>query len=663
MQNSRNLRIPSTGTVNNLVIYIRFNDQTEFEQPRSFFDQKFNDSSENATSMYSYYQEVSYQSLDINSSHYPESEMTTNLSYQDEHDRSYFCEYDPVNNPNGYQGYEERTQREHQLLVDAVEFIESEVPEDLIIDSDEDGYVDNVCFIIRGSNENWADLLWAHRWTLHTYSVYINDKRVYDYTFQPVTQNSVSTLCHEMFHSLGAPDLYHYQDAGFSSLGPWDIMDGGTGHMSAYMKYRYTDWIEEIPELSQSDTYEISPLTEPENNCYKVYTPASETEYFVIEYRKRVPNTYEMSLPGSGLIITRVNTDYDGQGNAQGPPDELYAFRINGSPETAGTVNQAYLSEESGRTQFNEFTNPYPFYNNGESASFNISNIGSSQDPTMSFLYTVEQVSMDGYVSTDQAGTDLTEIAISIEDLTFNPDENGYFSTDIYPGQYTITAYLENYGMYEENIDVVNNEPLTLDIELEYLVPPQNLIYALEDSHLELSWDFANSEDEDFENFAVYISLTGDNFSFFEESDANFIDFDITQGHIYYFYVKAEYSNGVSDQSNIVSVDYTSLNENNEEATPFELFSCYPNPVNFTSKNKKTTFAYSAPETKEILLEIYNIKGQLIKSFKDISAGKLNTINWNGKNKNNQNVSSGIYFYQLKTNSKLLKTKKLLILR
>ncbi len=38
----RSVRAPHTGTLNNLVVYIRFSDQTEFTVPRSVYDSRFN---------------------------------------------------------------------------------------------------------------------------------------------------------------------------------------------------------------------------------------------------------------------------------------------------------------------------------------------------------------------------------------------------------------------------------------------------------------------------------------------------------------------------------------------------------------------------------------------------------------------------------------------
>ena len=123
---------PTTGTVNNLNVFIRFADEDEFGNARSYYDSYFNN--ENGPSMKHYFSEVSYDMLTVNTIHYPISSMDSNLSYQDQYPRSYYQPYNAVTNPEGYTD-SERTDREHTLLQNAIAFIESEVPDSLIIDS------------------------------------------------------------------------------------------------------------------------------------------------------------------------------------------------------------------------------------------------------------------------------------------------------------------------------------------------------------------------------------------------------------------------------------------------------------------------------------------------------------------------------------------------
>ncbi|MBE0662634.1 MAG: M6 family metalloprotease domain-containing protein [Bacteroidales bacterium] len=378
----KSVKAPHTGTLNSLVVYIRFSDQNEFTQPRSFYDNRFNNP--DGVSLKNYFYEVSYEQLLIESSQYPICELTTNLSYMDPNPRNYYEPYHAVNNPNGYQGDNQRRTREHTLLVNAINFIAPEVPTDLVIDADNDGDIDNMCFIIRGNSGAWAELLWAHRWVLYSYNVYINGKRAYDYTFQPENQNNTQTLCHEMFHVLGAPDLYHYTGNGISPAGPWDLMESGFGHMLAYMKYKYADqqWITELPVITVAGTYTLNPLTSSTNNIYKIASPKSSVEFFIVEYRKRT-GLYETNLPGDGLLVYRIDPSA-GNGNASGPPDEVYIYRPNGTPTSNGNVSQANFSLNVNRTAINDETNPSSFLQNGGPGGLNIFNITASGE-TISF--------------------------------------------------------------------------------------------------------------------------------------------------------------------------------------------------------------------------------------------------------------------------------------
>lgn len=383
------MHAPHTGTLNNIVIYIRFADDAEIVKTRQSYDQIMNSTS--TYSLKSYYNEISYNNLNISSTHYPTcaTPETTNASYQDTHNRNYFKPYNATTNPDGYKTDDESTQREHQLLYDAVTWINTNSPIDagLNIDADADGRVDNVCFMIKGNSGEWAELLWAHRWVLFSKTININGKQVYDYTFQPENQVQASVLCHEMFHALGAPDLYHYNENNFTPVGPWDIMESGTGHMGAYMKWKYGNakWVTSIPEITVSGTYTLNPLKSSTNNCYKIASPYSDKEFFVLEYRKK-EGMFEGNLPGSGLIVYRINSDFDGNASFDNSAvfDEVYIYRPNGTTQSNGSVSAAYFSSDVSRTSINDATNPGSFLHDGMPGGLYISNV-SAAGSTISF--------------------------------------------------------------------------------------------------------------------------------------------------------------------------------------------------------------------------------------------------------------------------------------
>jgi len=381
---------PRTGVLNNLVIFIRFSDDAEFTDSMSVYADMFNSG---ASSMYRYYTEVSYNTLTVPSTFCPATSGATVISYQDARPRSYFQPYNGVTNPFGYGGGDngsERRDREHTLLRDAVNAVSSQVPAELSLDSDNDGYVDNVCFIVKGSPTGWSSLLWPHMWSLFSQHASIGGKQVRTYNLQLQTVVKSSVLCHEMFHSLGAPDLYHYVQDGVQPVYAWDLMERNASppqHMGAYMKMRYGAWISSIPEITSSGRYILEPLTSPTNNCFKIASPNSSTEYFVVEYRKK-QGTFESLLPGEGLLVYRINTTRDGRGNSDGPPDEVYIYRPGGSKSFNGLPANANFNRNVGRTTINDWSNPASFLVNGSRGGLNIAEIGSAGS-TISFTVTL----------------------------------------------------------------------------------------------------------------------------------------------------------------------------------------------------------------------------------------------------------------------------------
>jgi len=92
--------------------------------------------------------------------------------------------------------------------------------------------------------------------------------------------------------------------------------------------------------------------------------------------------------------------------------------------------------------------------------------------------------------------------------------------------------------------------------------------------------------------------------------------------------------------------------------TGFHLEQNYPNPF-----NPETRILYRIPHTVKVTIRVFNIIGQEIKTLIDTEqqAGTY-AIKWNGRNNQGVQVSSGIYFYQIKTKD-FVKTKKMMLIR
>ena len=386
------MNAPQKGVINNLVVFIRFSDEEEFTENITTYESLFNTASAGANSMRNYYAEASYNKLAISSTFYP-TPGTTIVSYKDTQPRSYYRPYNAAANPNGYTDYDSRTVREHTLLKRAVDAISALVPSSLVIDGDNDGYVDNICFIVKGGVDGWNNLLWPHYWQLYSQTAMINGKRVSNFNFQlqdALAISGVGVLCHEMFHSIGAPDLYHYSQDALDPVGNWDLMDANSNppqHMGAYMKMRYGGWISSIPRITTTGTYSLTPL-QTSTSAYIIPSLCSSSEYFVVEYRKK-SGTFEASLPGEGLLVYRINSVVDdSSGNRNGPPDEVYVYRPGGTAQVKGEPDNAAYSSTAGRTQINDSTSPSSFLANGGVGCLNLSNVGALGN-TLSFDVTV----------------------------------------------------------------------------------------------------------------------------------------------------------------------------------------------------------------------------------------------------------------------------------
>ena len=118
-------------------------------------------------------------------------------------------------------------------------------------------------------------------------------------------------------------------------------------------------------------------------------------------------------------------------------------------------------------------------------------------------------------------------------------------------------------------------------------------------------------------------------------------------------------------EETIVLIDLTVTSTSTQNDVIFsrtELLGNYPNPF-----NPETTIKYNLQNNADVALEIYNIKGQLVRALVSTSqeAG-LHSVVWDGKDSNGTDVSSGIYFSNFGANtgnSDYTSVKKIILLK
>jgi hypothetical protein len=105
------------------------------------------------------------------------------------------------------------------------------------------------------------------------------------------------------------------------------------------------------------------------------------------------------------------------------------------------------------------------------------------------------------------------------------------------------------------------------------------------------------------------------------------------------------------------------IDDSENQPYVFELAQNYPNPYGRLPFNPTTQISFSIPVAAAVTLKIYNLLGQEVATLVDekLAAGKHSRA-WNGIDRHNRPVTSGIYFFRL-TAGELVSTKKMMVLR
>ena len=208
------------------------------------------------------------------------------------------------------------------------------------------------------------------------------------------------------------------------------------------------------------------------------------------------------------------------------------------------------------------------------------------------------------------------------------------------PAILTYTDAVLPAGVYEYYITALfhvgESDPSNIETVTLILPVPQNPEAVTQGLDILVTWD--EPATRDFSHYKVYrnLSMIADDITV-----ASYLDPAVPNG-TYSYNVRAVYSGGYQSALSTDAVIEHIQTNSNEILIPAntELIGIYPNPF-----NPETTISYSLKADSKVSLFIYNIKGQKVRSLVNghIQAG-FHTVTWNGKDENDKNVSSGIYF-------------------
>ncbi|MEA2096925.1 MAG: FlgD immunoglobulin-like domain containing protein [Candidatus Cloacimonadota bacterium] len=155
----------------------------------------------------------------------------------------------------------------------------------------------------------------------------------------------------------------------------------------------------------------------------------------------------------------------------------------------------------------------------------------------------------------------------------------------------------------------------------------------------------------------------------FSDSIGNF-EYRLPTGIYDVYAERVFYEDVIEYQVEVIDGEFTQLDipmsetvdiEENEIVNATNNFNLtnYPNPF-----NPETKIVFDLPESGQVELEIYNIKGQKVKTLMDAYSSKGHfEITWHGVDDNKKKVASGQYFIKLKVNGKEKDVSKCILLK
>ncbi len=192
---------------------------------------------------------------------------------------------------------------------------------------DGDGEMEEVFVVYAGNGEhdtaNQPSLIWPHMDNLANYGeqltldgVTINTYACASELNGDKTLSGIGTFCHEFSHCMGFPDMYDTASDGNNfGMGSWDLMDYGSYNGDGYVPAGYSGyekmvcgWTTPI-ELDKPMTVNGMERLADMGQTYIIYNKGNRNEYYILENRQQ--SGFDKYLPGSGLLIERVDYDKD----------------------------------------------------------------------------------------------------------------------------------------------------------------------------------------------------------------------------------------------------------------------------------------------------------------------------------------------------------------
>jgi len=575
-----------------LVLRIDFSDQPGKKPASTFDDAIFG---KKGTSMYLYYDEVSYGQMQILPGYLNGVMPKGNNWYRASKKMSY------------YGAGNIATDRYRELSQEACTLADTDVDFSKY-DRDNDGFIDHLIIIHSGNDEASTGVsndLWSA--TIDSVPGVYDGKRIMSAMIVSEDPDdnriNIGIYCHEFFHEFGAPDLYAFD----YPVGYWCLMgrfgpylDNGQhpAHISSYLKWDFDadrsngirGWLEPI-DLKNDGTYSVDALELPsKKHTYKVDIPGKDgKEYFLIENRNnKAGSIYDTYLPESGILIWHID---ENQPKSFSYPHRAYVEDPNDPDRESNRqpTSGAGYSAEDRQTEFTPSTNPNSNANDDTYSGIIITDIG-SRGTTMNF---------------------------------------SLFLGDTYEPNNSIAQAYGPLGFGKRYMSFIWYQN---DLDFYYFRVEANTINTI---YLKNILDGIDYELKVYDEQGKMLFTTNES-----GQSTRKISFNTNKSAVYYVAVTSD-SGFSPSQYYYLTVDSAPVN-----LTPgmISFLKVYPNPG--PDINNKITFEYRLLEPmNKLTLDIYTQNGVLIYTQSMDTVSRSSKIDWDTSG---SKLSSGVYVYVLK---------------
>lgn len=235
---------------------------------------------------------------------------------------NHVANYYTAKNNRSYYTDETASGRARELVIEALNALESSGFDFRTCDMDGDGYVDALnCFYAGAIVNAWAKGLWPHAGGISWQSSRTGI-RVRSYQITNMGSSlTLGTFCHENGHMLCKfPDVYDYNGDSNGGAGRFCLMNGG-GHgtnptpPNGYLRFK-AGWGSAETISSSASFYRNLVATNGRmylNQFLVYYNPSNSKEYFLIENRNK--DGRDAGIPCGGIAVWHV--DEEGNHNYQ----------------------------------------------------------------------------------------------------------------------------------------------------------------------------------------------------------------------------------------------------------------------------------------------------------------------------------------------------------